>query len=380
MMTTGNPSPQAGERIVVRAPNWIGDAVMTTPAVAALRRARPEARIEIRCRPWVAPIYAHSPDVDGIVPFDEKNTRFGWWQSVRQIRQGRYDLGILFPNSLGTALALWAGGVGRRIGYDRDGRGWCLSDRVKATDAIRTAHMVDYYLNILSPLTDVSKAERRLRLFAGAEERAAVDRVFERLGIPAGARVAGVNPGAAFGTAKRWLPERYGETARRLVEEFDLWVVVTGSGGERDLAEQVAERGGERVLNLAGEVSLGEFLAVMERLALFVTNDSGAMHIAAGMDRPIVAIFGSTDWISTAPFSDQASIVRHPTPCAPCMKRDCPLDSHLCMEAVTVEAVMAAVRERLLTATDTTDSPHKSGPEECLRFGPAGTPSTSGGQ
>ena len=220
------------ERLIVRAPNWIGDAVLATPAIRALRRKFPRARLTVLCRPWVAPIFEHSPDVNDVIALDDKGWRI--LRAIRAVRAGRYDLGVLFPNSLGSAFVFRAARVPRRIGYARDGRGWLLTDRVECGAAIRKAHMVDYYLNILRGVADVDKADRTLVLQAGAAQRAAIAAMLAERGIGPKDRVFGVNPGAAFGTAKRWLPERYAALAGHLAREYKARVLVTGSASEAD--------------------------------------------------------------------------------------------------------------------------------------------------
>jgi len=342
----------AVNRIIIRAPNWIGDAVTATPAIRALRRAFPQSRVALMCRPWVAPIYQHSPDVDEVTSINDKGAGIGFLAAIRAIRRGRYDLGVLFPNSFGTALALWAGGVRRRVGYDRDGRRFFLTDPVPATEAVLRAHIVEYYLNLVRGLVDVDKAERKQVLVAGAKEEEEVARILEAAGAGERDRLIGVNPGAAYGTAKRWLPERYAALSGHLTREHGVRIVVTGSASEAELGEQVAAMarepapGREPVVNLAGKLTLGQFVALMRRLRLFITNDSGAMHIAAAMDVPIVAIFGSTDWIATAPYSDKAVLVRKEIDCAPCLLRECPHE-HECMTKITEVDVLRAVEEQM---------------------------------
>lgn len=330
------------ERILVRGVNWIGDAVIATPAIRALRRAWPEARIVVQCRPWVAPVYEDNPDVDDLICVDDKASKRAWLSSVGQVRRGKFDLGVLLPNSFGTALAMRLAGVKRRYGYARDGRGWLLSDPQPVTDSILKSHQVDYYLNIVREIVDFDGAERKLVLSARDETRESVAKLLEEHGIGPDEPIIGLNPGAAFGTAKRWLPKRYAELADRLIEERGVKIVVTGSPSEADVGLHIAGLAERPIVNLAGKISLGELIALMERLDLYVTNDSGAMHIAAAIETSIVAIFGSTDWITTSPYSDKAVIVRKDTDCAPCLLRDCPTD-HVCMTKIEVEDVMEGI-------------------------------------
>ena len=343
-MATSKP-----DRILIRSANWIGDAIVTTPAIRALRRKFPRTRLALMCRPWVAPIFEHNPDIDEVVCRDDKFLGSGFLPVVRSIRRGRFDLGVLFPNSFGSALALWAGGVKKRVGYATDGRRFLLTDPVPVTAEILKVHMVEYYLNILRDLLDVEKAGKTLVLHAGAKERAEVAIRLSEHGIQPDDRLIGVNPGSTNGTAKRWLPERYAALSGHLTREYGLKVVVTGSPAEAELGEQVARMAREPAVNLAGKLTLAQSIALMERLSLFITNDSGAMHVASAMGVRIVAVFGSTDWIRTPPWSDRALLVRKPIACAPCMLRDCPHE-HECMTAIEVSDVLEAVEKQLHAA------------------------------
>lgn len=344
---TPTPSARPIRRVLVRAPNWIGDAVMATPALRSLRQIFPDARIDVLCRPGVAPIFQRHPAVDRVVAMDEKKSPVQWVRGALRLRSEKYDLGVLAPNSLGSALFLFLVGPRRRVGYARDGRGPLLTDRVYVTDANRQGHLVAYYQNLLLPLSQNAPGDGRLTLEAGDKDRRAVRALLEELGAHDGDQIIGLNPGAAYGTAKRWLPERYREVAAHFGARPGTRVLVGGSAAEADLCDAMADGLGDRVHAIAGRLALGPFIALVERMDAFVSNDSGAMHIAAALGRPQVAIFGPTDWVATAPRSDRAVVLRHPVDCAPCMLRECPLDEHLCMIGVSTESVIAAVENQL---------------------------------
>lgn len=329
----------------MRSVNWIGDAILTTPSIRALRRAFPDARLDVVCRPWVAPVFETSPDVDRVVRIDDKASRAAFLGACARIRRERYDLGVAFPNSFGAAFQLWAGGARRRIGYARDGRGWLLTEAIPVTGDILAVHQVEYYLNLLRDLLDVDAAERRLILSATDGDRARVETVLREQGVSPDTPLIGLNPGATYGTAKRWLPERFAALADRAAER-GVGVVVTGSPAEAEGSRQIASRATTPLIDLAGRISLSELFALMERLRCYVTNDSGAMHVAAAMGCPVVAVFGPTDWRTTAPYADDAILVRHDTPCAPCLLRECPTD-HACMRRITVDEVWDALAAQL---------------------------------
>jgi heptosyltransferase-2 len=247
-------------------------------------------------------------------------------------------------NAFEAAAIARLAAIPRRIGYARDGRAWLLTDAIPVPRAGEIPrHERFYYLELLrragivdeippAPAIQLEGAE------AAAREGAAR---FEQLGIPPAA--IGVSPGAAYGGAKRWLSERFAQTARRLQETQAGPIVLFGSADERPLCESVAESiraAGGQVWNLAGQTSLGEFIQLAAACRLFLTNDSGAMHIASALGVPTVAVFGATDDSTTGPAGECARVLRQPVECSPCLLRECPID-HRCMTGVTVERVAA---------------------------------------
>jgi len=332
-------------KILVKSVNWVGDTIITTPTIRALRGRFPRSKIVAVARPWVAPLLATNPDVDEVWEEPAKADGEARRRLVRRIRAERFDLGIAFPNSFGAAYLLWAGRVARRVGYARDGRRPLLTDPVPVRRELLRGHEVHYYLNLLSVLGGVPESPPPLVLEEDPQAAERVERLLGSEGIAPATPIVGVNPGAFYGTAKRWFPERFAAVARRLADALGGVVVTVGTENERPTAQAVCEAAGRGALNLAGRVSLIELVSLIKRMAFFVTNDSGAMHIAAALNVPTAAIFGSTDWVTTSPWSENAVVVRRDTPCAPCLLRHCPID-HRCMDRVGVEDVLAAVRRR----------------------------------
>lgn len=323
-------------------PNWIGDAVMATPALGAVRATFPEAHITIVANPMVAELFTFHPDCDQVIRF-EKNSRHagigGFWRFCRFLRNERFDLAILFQNAIEAAVMALLAGIPRRAGYRTDGRGLLLTHGVPAIDKKHGLHHVDYYLQMLGRL-DISGGDGRLRLaVTREEEQGAIDR------LGAGPWIA-VNPGASYGAAKRWIPERFAAVADGLSDEFGVRVVLTGGPGEVEIGRDIEQAMQHEPLNLIGRTSVRELMAVLAQCALIVTNDSGPMHIAAAFDVPIVAVFGPTDHTTTSPAGDYCRIVSSFADCAPCMLRECPTD-HRCMTGVTAAAVLTAARELL---------------------------------
>jgi heptosyltransferase II len=320
-------------KILVRATNWIGDAIMSLPALRALRDRFPESEITILAKPWVAALYDGERSLDLVVPLAN-----GRWRTARQLRGERFDLAILFPNSFTSAAQVYLTQARRRVGYARDGRTLLLTDAIPVPGPGETPrHELYYYLELLrraeiiERLPDVGEIR-----FNGAEEAQQRGRQLFRarsVDVP----VVGVSPGAAYGTAKRWLPERFAQSAALLAKQIGGSVAIFGSAAERDLCEQIAAVcGGE---NLAGATSLREFIDMTAACSLFLTNDSGAMHIASALGVPSVTVFGPTDEAATGPSGPAARIVREAVECAPCKLRECPID-HRCMTRVTVERVV----------------------------------------
>lgn len=334
--------PGSVARIVVRMPNWIGDAVMATPALGLLRKSFPDAHIAIVANPLVAELFTFHPDCNQVIRFDKRTTHRGvggFWRFCRSLRSERFDLAVLLQNAFEAAVMAVLAGIPRRAGYSTDGRGLLLTAGVPAVDKKHGLHHVDYYLRMLRQL-GLDDHEHRLRLaLTAGEESGAI----ERLGP--GDWIA-VNPGASYGAAKRWIPERFAAVADSLSAEFGVRVVLTGGPGELDIGRDIERSMSRAPLNLIGRTSVRELMAVLAHCRLVVTNDSGPMHIAAAFDVPIVAVFGPTDHTTTSPLIEKCRIVRSAADCAPCMLRECPTDHH-CMTGVSADEVLAAARSLL---------------------------------
>jgi heptosyltransferase-2 len=329
-------------RIMVRMPNWIGDAVMATPALASIRAAFPEAQVTIVANPLVAALFTCHQGCDRVIVFDKRARHqglAGFWQFCRSLRLERFDLAILLQNAFEAAVMAVLAGIPRRAGYRTDGRGLLLNAGVPAVDKKHGLHHVDYYLRMLGHL-GFAVDNRQPSLALAAEEEQWGDRC-----LAPGDWVA-VNPGASYGAAKRWIPERFAAVADELSEEYGVKVVLTGGSGEREIGADIERAMRNVPLNLIGCTSVRELMAVLARCRLMVTNDSGPMHIAAAFGVPTVAVFGPTDYTTTSPFGENCRIVRGVVDCAPCMLRECPID-HRCMERITADDVLNAARELL---------------------------------
>lgn len=320
------------ERVLVRAPNWVGDVVLSLPALRDLRRAFPGARLEVLARPWVGELYSAVPEVDATL-----ESR-GVAADAAALR-GRFDVSVLLPNSFASALALWRASIPERWGYATDARGLLLTRRCRVPASVRGQSQVYYYRAMLEGLgLDVSAAPDAS--LACPESWAAAGAALLEDPGP----WIGVNAGAFYGTAKRWPPERFAAAAALVARRTGARVAIVGSAAERPLGEAVAAQIGACARVLCGETTLASLVGVLKQLRLLLTNDSGPMHLAAALGTPLVAVFGSTDWTETAPVSDRARVVREETECAPCGLRECPID-HRCMSRVAVERVAAVALE-----------------------------------
>lgn len=328
------------ERIVVRAPNWIGDAILSLAALRDLRRNFPSARIEVLARGWVAGLYAAVAEVDGV------RLSRGLRADAGELR-GRFDLALLLPNSVASALPPLLARVRERWGYATSGRGPLLTRSARVPDAVRGRSQVYYYRAMLAGLGLRVSAVPDVSLRCPDAWREAGRALLER--DPQGARGGpwiGLNPGAFFGGAKRWIPARFAALGDRLARRRGARVVLIGGADERPLARAVAAQMQVPAHVLAGETTLASLAGVLAHLRLLVTNDSGPMHLAAALGVPVVGVFGPTNWMETAPWGGHHRVVRAQAHCAPCGLRECPID-HRCMTRVSVERVDAEIETSL---------------------------------
>ncbi len=330
-------------RILVRATNWIGDAVMSLPALQALRERYPEAHIAVLARPWVADIYRREPFADEVIPYLSPRgakDMAGKWRLARKLKAEQFDCAILLQNAFEAAAIVFLAGIPRRIGYDRDGRGSLLTDAIPVPEKGEIPrHERFYYLELLkrAGILAVMPPSDQIRLAGAAAAAEAGTERFRNLGIRL--PIVGVSPGAAYGTAKRWLPERFAESASEVAKELCGSVALFGSADERVLCDEIAARIQAPVHNFAGQTSLSEYIELAAACSAYLTNDSGGMHIASALGVPTIAIFGATDDVGTGPTGPLAMVVREPVECSPCLLRECPID-HRCMTAVTADRVI----------------------------------------
>ena len=331
--------------ILVRATNWVGDAVMSLPALHALRERFPSARISILARPSVAALYDREPLWDELILYQAPKAWKGLaekWDVARDLRRRKFDCAILFPNAFESAALMFLAGIPVRIGYNRDARGWLLTHPIPMASIDEAPrHQRFYYLELLKRANVIDgyspESFAKLCNAAAAAEKGRARLVSEGLTGP----VVGVSPGAAFGGAKRWLPTRFAEAALQIAERHAASVAIFGSKDEVSICDVVNEHvsdAGIPCANFAGATTLGQFIELAAACAVYLTNDSGPMHVASALGVPTVAIFGATDDTATGPTGPETRVVREPVECSPCLLRECPID-HRCMMGVSADRV-----------------------------------------
>lgn len=327
-------------RMLVRAVNWLGDAVLTLPALEALDRRFPQAEILLLANPWVSGLFVGHPVVDRVLEYrtaDLHRGVMGRWRLANTLREGGFDLAVLFPNSLDSAVIPWLARIPRRVGYPTEGRRWLLTHIVPGVSTVPGRHQVESYLDIVRALG--GNGAPCLRLRVSPEAREAAGGLLRDLGVGSGEQCVALNPGAVYGGAKRWPIERFAAVADGLVERCGVRILLIGSVQERSILEEVGARMQHPAINLGGRTNLQALVGLLDRTRLLLTNDTGTMHMAAAVGTPVLAIFGPTDPQATGPLASHSRIIREPVPCSPCLLRECPID-HRCMTRITVDHVL----------------------------------------
>ncbi len=340
----GGKLPKEGiERVLIRGTNWIGDVVMTLPAVSAIRKAWPSAKLFVLAKPWVAEVYRRSSDVDEVILFEEPGCHAGIggkWRLAAELRRYRFDCAILLQNAIEAAIITRLAGIPFRAGYNTDGRGFLLTHSVGRTSAIRGVHQIDYYLEMVRALGCLP-AGRSVHL--RREDNGVSQKFFDEWGIRPGHPLIGLAPGAAYGPAKKWFPERFAAVVDRLIDDTGTQAILFGSDGDRESTAEVRKNALHPLIDIAGRTNLREAIALISRCDLFISNDTGLMHIAGSLGIPMVAIFGSTNPKATSPVGEASIVIHRDVPCSPCLKPVCPTDFR-CMDLIGVDEVYRAAR------------------------------------
>jgi lipopolysaccharide heptosyltransferase II len=325
-------------RILIRSSNWLGDAVMSVPAVRAIKDGRPDAHITIAAPAKIAPMWKLIPEVDAIIPLPDDSLL----PVVRLLRQRMpFDVAILFPNSLRVALESWLSGIPRRVGYRGHWRSWLVNQIVPAPR--KPGPLEHHSLRFLriahecgaAPL-NAQRSSLNIRI-QSANQLSTVNHQPLKIGLC---------PGAEYGPAKRWLPERFAEVAAKISAQSSAQWILFGTKNDAAVGEQIAGTIGDHCMNRIGKTTLDQLIDELRQCHLLLTNDTGTMHLAALLGVPVVAIFGSTEPHLTGPLGNGHIVLRHHVECSPCFLRKCPIDFR-CMKAVSAQEVADAVLSML---------------------------------
>lgn len=341
-------------KLAVFLPNWVGDAVMATPALRALRAGFPQAELVGVARPVIAEVLDGAGLLDRVVRHHPRgpDARQRGWPLIRRLRAERFETAVLFPNSLRSAWLAWLSGARRRVGFARDARGWLLTDRLTPKPKSTPHPVLDEYLRLAEKLGCPSDS-RRLSLAVSRADQAALDEFWRR--HPGAWRSQGYvcfNTGGAFGPAKNWPREAFAELARLIVDGLGKAVLIVCGPAERDDARRIAAAAGRpQVVSLA-EVSggIGLTKAVVRESELLVTTDSGPRHFAAAFDVPVITLFGPTHIAWSETYYPRAVHLQLAVECGPCQQRSCPLGHHRCMQDLSVAQVWEAVQRMFSVA------------------------------
>jgi len=331
--------------ILIRSTNWIGDAVMTLPAVCTVRNTFPGARICVLAKPWVAEIFNICRDVDEVIVFQSPGSHSGIVGKLRlakELSARNFDMAILLQNAIEAAMITLLAGIPVRAGYNSDGRGLLLTHSVQRTAAIRKVHQIQYYLEMVKSL-GCRSSEAHVHLHPGDEYKILSEKIFTEHSIGREGLIVGVAPGAAYGPAKRWFPDRFAAVSDWVIDNLSARVVLFGSPEDRQTTDLIKQHARHPLINLAGKTNLKEAIAVISSCGLFISNDSGLMHVAGALNIPTVAIFGSTNPVTTSPVGERSVVIYKGAPCSPCLKETCPTDFR-CMDMISVGEVCETVR------------------------------------
>jgi heptosyltransferase II len=335
-------------KILIRATNWVGDAIMALPALRAVRDKFRDAQVAIAARPYVADLYREQGLCDELIPYDTKGAHRGWRGRealAAELRSKKFDVALLLQNAFDAAWLAWRAAIPARVGYARDGRSLLLTKAIAVPKPGEIpAHEKFYYLELLrrAGWIDRLQDDPHIALHVpDATRQRAMQTLVEASARPLARRIA-VGAGASYGSAKCWPPDRFAKTLNEFQLHSDVDVILFGMPGEAPVSTSIAADLRRPPIDLTGKTSIAELPGLLSQCHLFLGNDSGAMHVAAAVGLPVVAVFGPTDPEGTAPVTPRASIVQQKPYCSPCFLRRCPTD-HRCMLAVTPAMVETAL-------------------------------------
>ena len=322
---------------------------MTTPAVRAIRKSFPNTHISLLAKPWVEPVFKNSEHIDQLLIYDDEGRHkgiSGKFRLARELKKYHFDAAILLQNAFEAAFITFLAGIPLRIGYNRDARQMLLTHAIPCSNNIKNEHQTKYYLNILKGMK-IEAEHQDLYLKLDQNDRYQAEHILHENGISMDDTIVGINPGATYGPAKQWPYDRFARLADRIQSFTESRVIIFGGPNDKKLGKKVSKTMLRPPVDLSGKTSLGEAMALIEKCALFITNDSGLMHVAAALNVPLVGIFGSTNPVTTGPLGINSRVVQIPMECSPCLKSECPKGHLNCMAQIGVDMVFDVVKEML---------------------------------
>jgi heptosyltransferase-2 len=341
-------------KILVRGTNWVGDSVMSIPALRALRATFPDASITLHTRSWAEGVFRDADFLDDIISYERPATSIQEVLSQsRLLRRHNFDLSILFTNSFASALTVKLAGIPRRVGYAKEGRGVLLTDAVAQPEWKSNRHETFYYLGLIQEVehrllgtSTAAKLEPHICLEISEERKFAARELLRSASVDLSRPLVAIGPGSTNSAAKRWPAARFAELADMLHSRLNAEVVILGGDDDRDAALDITSRSQTAPHDLVGKTSLGDAAAVLSVCDLMISNDMGLAHLAPATGTPTITIFGPTNPETTRPFSNIAEVVRAGVDCSPCMLRVCPID-HRCMTNISVDQVFQTALKKL---------------------------------
>ena len=343
-------------KIVVRGANWIGDSLMTVPALRALRGIFPDDQIFLHTRAWAEGIFQDADFLDGIIPYERPASAYAEVKGQSAVlRKEHFDLAILFPNSFASAMTIRMAGIPRRIGFASRERSLLLTDRVMLPDWRSERHEVFFYLQL------IKEVERRMlgtttlentipcaKITVSDKRREAAKAYLAEKGVDLARPLVALGPGSTNSNAKRWPFEKFAEVANKLRMEKNASVILLGGKDDAEVANKIVEAIPNSVIDLVGTTTLAETTATLSVCDLLISNDMGLAHLAPAVGTQTLVIFGPTNPVTTRPFSDIAEVVRNGVECSPCMLRECPID-HRCMNWISADIVVELAISKLIS-------------------------------
>lgn len=341
-------------KIVVRGANWIGDSVMSVPALRALRQIFPRDEITLHTRSWAEGIFRDADFIDQILTYDRPESSLAEVVGqARVLRERTFDVAVIFPNSFASALTARFAGIPRRFGFSKEGRKIVLTDAVAIPEWKSERHEAYYYLALVGAVEKTllgscrsSELKTSTELPVSEERKAEAREFLSRKGVDPSRTTVALGPGSTNSMAKRWPYDRFAGLAEMLGQERGSNIVLLGGPDDVEVASKIAEKMEHTPLDLTAKTSLGDAAAILSVCDLMISNDMGLAHLAPAVGTPTLVIFGPTDPVTTRPFSDIAEVLRADVECSPCMLRECPID-HRCMQWVSVDQVFAAAISKL---------------------------------